>query len=393
MVTLFTGKANQIRATLRKELVIMKDTIKYVGLDVSKEKIAVAIADEGRDEPRYWGMIPNTPESIRKLVKKLGEKENLRVCYEAGPTGYGLYRVFLSLGIECEVIAPSLIPKKPGERIKTDRRDSIKLAKLFRAGELTSIYVPTEDDEALRDLVRAREDAKEDELRAKHRLSKFLLRNDIHPPFKGKKWTRRYREWLNTLKFERSTSKAVFQEYLHHLHEVEQRVKRLEEEIKLQSIEGYHAPMIQALQSLRGIATITATSLVAEIGSFKRFDSPKKLMSYVGLIPSESSSGEIRRQGNITKTGNRHVRRLLVEAAWSYRFPPAIKGDLKKRLEGQLPNVQMISWKAQNRLHKKYFRLLSRGKSFGKALTAVARELAGFIWAVTQEIENNTIAK
>jgi transposase len=371
----------------------MKDTLKYVGLDVSKEKIAVAIADEGRDEPRYWGMIPNTAESIRKLVKKLGEKENLRVCYEAGPTGYGLYRVFLSIGIECEVIAPSLIPKKPGERIKTDRRDSIKLAKLFRAGELTSVYVPTEDDEALRDLVRAREDAKEDELRAKHRLSKFLLRNDINPPFKGKKWTRRYREWLNTLKFERSTSKVVFQEYLHHLHEVEQRVKRLEEEIKLQSIEGYHAPMIQALQSLRGIATITATSLVAEIGSFKRFASPKKLMSYVGLIPSESSSGEIRRQGNITKTGNRHVRRLLVEAAWSYRFPPALKGDLKKRQEGQLPSVQTISWKAQNRLHKKYFRLLSRGKVAGKAITAVARELAGFIWAVTQEIENNSIVK
>ena len=234
----------------------MKDTIKYVGLDVSREKIAVAIADEGRDEPRYWGMIPNTVESIRKLVKKLGEKENLRVCYEAGPTGYGLYRLFLSLGIRCEVIAPSLIPKKPGERIKTDRRDSIKLAKLFRAGELTPVYVPTEDDEALRDLVRAREDAKEDELRAKHQLSKFLLRNDIHPPFKGKKWTRRYREWLNTLKFERTASKIVFQEYLHHLQEIEQRVKRLEEEIKLQSTEGYHAPMIQALQSLRGIATI-----------------------------------------------------------------------------------------------------------------------------------------
>ncbi|GIN84805.1 IS110 family transposase [Heyndrickxia sporothermodurans] len=293
----------------------MKDIIKYVGLDVSKEKIAVAIADEGRDEPRYLGLISNTTESVRKLVKKLGEKENLRICYEAGPTGYSLYRLFLSLGIECEVIAPSLIPKKPGERIKTDRRDSIKLAKLFRSGELTSIYVPTENDEALRDLVRAREDAKEDELRAKHRLSKFLLRNDINPPFKGKKWTRKYREWLNTLKFERSTSKVVFQEYLHHLHEVEQRVKRLEEEIKLQSIEGYHAPMIQALQSLRGIATITATSLAAEIGSFKRFASPKKLMSYVGLIPSENSSGEIRRQGNITKTGNRHVRRLLVEAA------------------------------------------------------------------------------
>ncbi len=365
----------------------MKDTIKYVGLDVSKEKIAVSIAEEGRGEPRYWGMISNTPEAIRKLVRKLGETRNLRVCYEAGPTGYGLYRLFLSLGIECEVIAPSLIPKKPGERVKTDRRDSLRLAQLFRAGELTSVYVPTEDDEALRDLVRAREDAKEDELRAKHQLTKFLLRHEIHPPSGVRKWTHRYREWLNTLKFDRSASRIVFQEYYHHLQEIELRIKRLEAEINLQATEGIHAPMIQALQTLRGVAVITATSLVAEIGSFKRFASPKQLMSYVGLIPSESSSGDIRRQGKITKTGNRHVRRLLVESAWSYRYHPALKGELKRRQEGQLPGVQAISWKAQNRLHKKYFRLITRGKESGKAITAVARELAGFIWAITQEVE------
>lgn len=369
----------------------MKDTIKYVGLDVSKEKIAVAIAEEGRGEPRYWGMVPNTAEAIRKLVGKLGEKEKLRICYEAGPTGYGLYRLFLSLGIECDVIAPSLIPKKPGERIKTDRRDSLRLAQLFRAGELTSVYVPTEDDEALRDLVRAREDAKEDELRGKHQLTKFLLRHDIHPPKGVRKWTYRYREWLNSLKFDRTASRIVFQEYLHHLQEIEQRIKRLEEEINLQATEGIHAPMIQALKTLRGVAVITATSLVAEIGSFKRFPTPKQFMSYVGLIPSESSSGDIRRQGKITKTGNRHVRRLLVESAWSYRFQPALKGELKRRQEGQLPSVQAISWKAQNRLHKKYFRLLSRGKESGKAIIAVARELAGFIWAITQEVEYKSI--
>jgi transposase len=365
----------------------MKDTIKYVGLDVSKEKIAVAIADEGRDEPRYWGMIPNTPESIRKLVKKLGEKENLRVCYEAGPTGYGLFRLFLSLGIECEVIAPSLIPKKPGERIKTDRRDSIKLAKLFRSGELTSVYVPTEDDEALRDLVRAREDAKEDELRAKHRLTKFLLRHDIRPQKGVKKWTTRYCEWLNTLKFERSASRIVYEEYMHQLTEIQQRLNRLEEEIERQAIVGVHAPMIQALQTLRGVAVVTAASLVAEVGSFQRFSSPKQFMAYVGLIPSESSSGELRRQGKITKTGNRHVRRLLIESAWSYRYPPAVKGKLKKRQEGQPPELLQISWKAQTRLNKRYFRLLSRGKVAGKAITAVARELSGFIWAITQEVE------
>lgn len=366
----------------------MKDTIKYVGLDVHKEKISVAIADEGREKPRYWGVVPHKYESVRKLVKKLGDPKSLRICYEAGPTGYKLHRFFLGLGIECDVIAPSLIPQKPGERIKTDKRDAVRLAQLFRAGELTSIYVPTEDDEALRDLVRAREDAKEDELRAKHRLTKFLLRHNIYPPEGIRKWTYKYREWLSTLKFERSSSRIVFQEYFHQLQEIEQRVKRYEEEIKSQATEGVHAQKIQALQALRGVALITATSLVAEIGSFKRFANPKHLMAYVGLIPSEDSSGDRRNQGNVTKTGNRHVRRLLVESAWSYRYQPAVKGQLKKRQEGQSASVQAISWKAQNRLHKKYYRLLSKGKESGKVITAVTRELAGFIWAVTQEIED-----
>jgi transposase len=386
---MFTGrKHTQIRATLRKELVIMKDTIKYVGLDVSKEKIAVAIADEGRELPRYFGLIPHTAEAIKKTLKKIGSPDSLRVCYEAGPTGYPLYRLLTSLGIHCEVIAPSLIPQKPGERIKTDRRDSLRLAQLYRAGELTSIYVPTEEDEALRDLVRAREDAKEDELRSKHRLTKFLLRNDIRPPKGTNKWTRKYRDWLDTLKFESSSLRIVFQEYYHQLKEIEQRIVRLEEEIKLQASEGVHAPTIQALQTLRGVALVTATSLVAEIGSFKRFPNAKQFMSYVGLIPSEYSSGESRKQGKITKAGNRHVRRLLIESSWSYRYQPAVKGDLKKRQEGQPPSVLGVSWKAQNRLHNRYYRLLSKGKEKSKAVTAVARELAGFIWAITQEVEN-----
>lgn len=366
----------------------MKDTTKFVGLDVSKEKIAVAIAEEGREEPRYYGMIPHTAEAMRKLVKKLGEPSTIRMCYEAGPTGYGLYRLLLTLGVHCEVIAPSLIPKRPGERIKTDRRDSIRLAQLYRAAELTSIYIPTKEDEALRDLVRAREDAKEDELRAKHRLIKFLLRNDIKPPTGVNKWTKKYRDWLNTLKFESSALRIVFQEYYHQFKELEQRIKRFEEEIKLQSSEGVQAPTIQALQALRGVALITSTSLVAEIGTFKRFSTPKQFMSYVGLVPSEYSSGERRKQGEITKTGNRHVRRLLIEAAWSYRYQPAVKGDLKRRQDGLDPTIQGISWKAQNRLHNKYFRLLSKGKENGKAITAVARELAGFIWAITQEVED-----
>ncbi|WP_456151317.1 IS110 family RNA-guided transposase [Aquibacillus koreensis] len=357
----------------------------YVGLDVSKDKIAVAVADEGRTKARYIGMISYTVEAIRHLVKKLGGADQLRVCYEAGPTGYGLYRLLKSMDIECEVIAPSLIPRKPGEKIKTDKRDALKLATLYRAGELTPIYVPTEDDEALRDLVRAREDVKEDELRAKHRLTKFLLRNEIKPPEGTRKWTVKYWDWLNSLKFDRSPSRIAFQEYLQQLKEFQQRLKILEKEIENQAKEGAHAPMIQTLMTLRGVAVITATSLVAEIGSFDRFLTPQHFMSYTGLVPSENSSGSTRKLGEITKTGNRHVRKLLIEAAWSYRYQPAVKGELKKRQKDHPTNVLGISWKAQNRLHTKYFRLLGRGKESGKAITAVARELAGFIWAIANE--------
>ncbi|WP_335872810.1 IS110 family transposase [Bacillus sp. 2205SS5-2] len=365
----------------------MKDDTKYVGLDVSKEKIAVAYAEEGRSEPVYYGMIPNTPEALRRVMKKIGKQENLRICYEAGPTGYGIYRFFLSMGIECEVIAPSLIPQKPGERVKTDRRDALKLARLYRSGELSPIYIPSEDDEALRDLVRAREDIKEDELRAKHRLVKYLLRNDIKPSIGVKKWTKKYWDWLDKLKFERNSSQTVFTEYLQHLKEIQQRLKRYEQEIERESREGVHAPMIQALQVLKGVAVITATSLVAEIGSFKRFQTPKQFMAYTGLVPSESSSGEVRKQGKITKTRNRHVRRLLIESAWSYRYQPCVKGKLLKRQEGQPASITGISWKAQQRLHKRYFRLLGRGKPAGKAITTLARELSGFIWAISQRIE------
>lgn len=365
----------------------MKNTTKFIGLDVSKEKIAVAIADEGREAPRYWGLIPHTDGEIRKLVKKLGNPDQLFFCYEAGPTGYPLYRMLVSMGVHCDIIAPSLIPQKPGERVKTDRRDSIRLAQLYRAGELTPIHVPTKEDEALRDLVRCREDAKEDELRAKHRLSKFLLRHQIHPPDGVNKWTKKYFNWLDTLKFDHAATRTVYQEYYHQLKELEQRIYRLEEEIQQQATDGVHAPMIQALQSLRGVALITATSIVAEVGSFLRFRTPRQLMAYTGLIPSEYSSGERRYQGEITKTGNRHLRRLLVEAGWSYRYQPAVKGKLKQRQNGCSPSIQAISWKAQNRLHKKYYRLISKGKESGKAVTAVARELAGFIWAIAQEIE------
>ncbi|RIU88110.1 IS110 family transposase [Oceanobacillus picturae] len=358
---------------------------KYVGFDVSMKKIAVAVADEGRSKARYYGMIDYSIEAIRKVLKKIGESDQLQVCYEAGPTGYGLYRILKGMGISCEVIAPSLIPQKPGVRVKTDKRDALQLATLYRAGELTPIYVPTEDDEALRDLVRAREDVKEDELRMKHRLTKFLLRNEIRQPNGIRKWTVRYWEWLDQLTFKRSTSRVVYQEYLQQLKECQHRLKVLEQEIKEQSKEGVHASMIQSLMTLKGVAVITATSLVAEIGSFDRFKTAKQFMAYTGLVPSESSSGEARKLGAITKTGNRHVRRLLIEASWSYRHRPAVQRILRRRQVGQPTSVLDISWKAQQRLHKRYFRLLGRGKESGKVITAVARELAGFIWAVARE--------
>lgn len=365
----------------------MNTIIKYVGLDVSKEKIAVAVAGEGRSQPDFIGTIPYRFEAIRKQMKRLGDPEQLRVCYEAGVTGYGLFRLLKTMGIACEVIAPSLIPKKAGERVKTDRRDAIQLARLFRAGELTPVHVPDEKDEALRDLVRAREDVKEDQLRAKHRLTKFFLRHEIREPEGVRRWSSRYQGWLEKLAFDLDSLRFVFQEYRQALKEIELRLNRLEKEIEREAREGAHAPMIQSLQVFRGISVITATSLVAEIGSFQRFRSARSFMAYTGLVPSEYSSGGSRRQGRITRTGNGHVRRLLIEAAWHYRYSPVVKGALEKRQEGQPSELLRLSWKAQTRLHQKYFRLSGRGKNAGKVVTAVGRELAGFIWALACEAE------
>jgi transposase len=367
----------------------MKDTTKYVGLDVSKETIAVAVADEGREVPRFWGTICNTNEAIRKLVKQLGgDTKTIQVCYEAGPTGYPIYRLLMILGISCTVIAPSLIPKRTGDRVKTDRRDAIRLAQLFRSGELTGIYVPTEEDEALRDLVRARESAKEDQQRIRQKLGKFLLRHNLFPPHKMTKWTLKYRAWLESIHFKSSSLNLVLQENMHQLDEIAERLKRFETAMHQEAIEGRHAPVIKALQSLRGVAELTAITLASEVCSFERFVIAKAFMGYTGLVPSERSSGESRWQGKMTKTGNAHLRRVLVEAAWSYRYKPALKGDLKKRQEGQTPSIQAISWKAQHRLHQKYQKMVGRGKPSGKSIVAVARELSGFVWAIACKIES-----
>jgi transposase len=378
-----------------KEPVIVKNNTKFVGLDVSKDTIAIGIADTGREAPRFHGTIANTPEAVRKLIGKLGSDAQLEVCYEAGPTGYGLYRQLHSMGITCIVVAPSLIPVRQGDRVKTDRRDALRLAQLLRAGELTPVWVPGEEDEALRDLVRAREDAKKDQLAARHRLLKFLLRNGIYAPQGTKNWTTKHRKWLDSLKFENRALSVVLREYLHHLDEITGRIERLEQEIHTQATESQHAPVIQALQTLRGVAEIIATSLVAEIGQFSRFQSPRQLMAYAGLVPKEYSSGLSRKQGSITKAGNAHVRHVLAEASWSYRYTPAVKGAIRKRQEGQLPQVQNIAWKAQNRLHRKYTRMVSKGKPHAVAVTAVARELLGFIWAIgctAEQHDNKTIS-
>ncbi|MFZ5649461.1 MAG: IS110 family transposase [Bacillota bacterium] len=360
----------------------------FVGLDVHKDTIAVAVAKEGREAAESLGTIINSAEAIAKLVRKLGPAKNLYFCYEAGPCGYGIYRQLTAMGATCMVVAPSLIPRKPGERVKTDRRDAKKLAQLLRSGELTSVWVPDGKQEALRDLVRAREDAREDIIRKRNQIIKFLLRLEKRPPNGVKNWTIKYRQWLGNLSFNQIAQGIVLKEYIHALEEAEAREKRIEKEIAEQVNDSEHAPVIAAFQVLRGVGLITAVTVVAEAGDLSRFDSPKQLMSYVGLTPSESSSGGSRYQGRITKSGNSHIRRVIVESAWHYRRPPSIGPGLRKRQEGQSEEVKAISWKAQHRLNLKFRRLTGRGKLRQTATVAVARELLGFMWAIAQEIRH-----
>lgn len=365
---------------------------KYIGLDVSKSKIAVAIADEGRQEARFWGTILHTKEAVHKFMQQLrktDEEITLEVCYEAGPTGYVLYRWLLEMGIICTVVAPSLIPKRAGDRIKTDKRDAVRLAQLFRAGELVSVYVPTIADEALRDLVRAREDAKEDMNRHKQRLGKFLLRLQLTDPKGSKPGTSAHEQWLDTLRFTEECQHFTFQEYRNAIRETKSRIQRYEREIEKQAETGIQAPLIRAFQALRGVALVTAATLSSEIVSITRFPTATAFMSYCGLVSSEHSSGDSRWQGRITKAGNAHLRRVLVEAAWGYRYSPAIRRRLRDRLDGLPQEIQSISWDAQIRLNKKYKELLYKGKHKGCVAVAVARELAGFVWAIAKELEKS----
>lgn len=362
--------------------------VRFIGLDVHADTIAVAVA-EPHGEVRSMGGIPNRPESIRKLVKKLGPAAQLRVCYEAGPTGYVIYWQLTGLGVHCEVVAPTLVPVKAGDRVKTDRRDATKLARSYRAGDLTPVWVPDAAHEALRDLVRAREAAKKDQLRARHRLGKFLLRHGRRPATAMTSWTQRHLTWIRTVQFEQPAQEATRLDYLHEVDHVADRLQRLERAIDdaVKIAPAGMRAVIEGLQALRGIALVSAVTIVAEVGELSRFTRAPQIMGYGGLGAREDSSGTRTRRGGITKTGNAHLRRIAIEAAWAYRHRPVVGGALRKRQATLSEEVKAIGWKAQLRLHARYRKLLGRGKCQQHVVTAIGRELLGFIWAIGVTVE------
>jgi transposase len=360
----------------------MDEGIKFfVGLDVHKDTIAVAVAEPGRAPARLVGSIAHDVGKLRKLLARYGEPGAVHVVYEAGPTGYGLQRDLARRGYQCQVIAPSLIPKRAGDRVKTDRRDSLRLAELARAGELRAVWVPDPADEAIRDLARAREDAVNARTQVRQQLKGFLLRHEVR--YAGKtSWSKSYYRWLARLNFERSGAQTAFTEYWQAVSSADERVARLTQALA-GSIEGWRfESVVQALQALRGVDQISAIGLVAEIGDISRFAHPRQLMAYLGLVPCEYSSGEQVARGSITKTGNGHARRLLTEAAWNYRFQPRIGYRAQRRAEELPQAIRDVAWKAQLRLTARFARLRARGVQINKVCVAVARELAGFVWAI-----------
>jgi transposase len=349
-------------------------------LDTSKKSIQVAMLLTGRREAVEWELA-NEAQAVKRLAKRLVREAvgELPVCYEAGPCGYSLQRQLYAAGVKAMVIAPSLVPSKPGERIKTNRRDARKLAQMLRAEALSEVHPPTLEEEAVRDLSRCREDAREDLLRARHRLGKMLLRRGL--VYTARAWTQAHRRWLRSLGFEHEADRAVFDDYLRAIEYLEERLRGLEEKlIALSEKQPYREP-VGWLRCFRGIDTLTAMTLVAELHDFRRFDSPRALMSFLGLVPGENSTGEKHRRGAITKAGNSHARRVLIEASWHYRHRPGISRRLRQRREGQPGWVIASADRAQLRLHKRLWKLALNGKSTNKAVTAVARELTGFIWA------------
>jgi transposase len=359
----------------------------YVGMDVHKETIAVAVAEPGRAEPVYRGEIANTPKSIEKLIGKLSEAYDgalLQFCYEAGPCGYVLYRQILACGHDCQVVAPARIPRTPAERIKTDRRDALKLARLLRAGDLTAVWVPDRDQEMMRDLSRARDDMKGQERKARQQLGAFVLRHGHHWPRGKSRWTPAHYNWLESLRFERPWQHVVLQEYIDATKAASARVAQLSDHLMQALPEWSLAPVVDSLIALRGIDKLAAIVLLAELGDISRFNSPRELMAFLGLVPSEHTSGARRRQGGITLTGNGHARRMLVESAWSYRFPARQTMHLKRKAVNASEPAKKIAWKAQVRLCGRYRTLTRAGKNTKVVCVAIARELAGFIWDIVR---------
>jgi transposase len=362
----------------------------YVGLDVHKDSIDIALADPPRQaEVRHLGTVPGGLQPLTKALRKLVSTGHvLHIVYEAGPCGFVLQRHLSALGWHCDVVAPSSIPRPSGERIKTDRRDAMKLARLARSGELAVVRVPGPADEAVRDLVRAREDAVREQRNGRHRLKALLLRNGIS--YAGKSsWTAAHLRWLATLKLEHAAQQIGFQEYLHSITESGARIARLEQALRETLPEWHLAPLVQALQALRGVQLIAAMTLVAELQDFLRFESPRQLMAYVGLVPGEHSSGPKRRQGSITKAGNSAARRMLVEVAWHYQHSPRVSPIIATRQDGLPKEVTDIAWATQLRLNGKFKRLLARRVLKNKAVVAVARELAGFVWAIGRQVQSS----
>jgi len=362
----------------------MNQSSTVVGLDVHKEKITVAILPPRAPRPSEVLTIENHPKAIARLVKRVAARGHPFFVYEAGPCGYEVQRQIAQIGHTAVVIAPALVPRRPGDRVKTNRRDAEKLARLYRAGELTEIRVPTRSEEAARDLVRAREDALKDRLRARHRLSKFLLRQGrAHHETKG--WGAVHRAWLRAQQFDSLVLQSTFEAYMHALDDAEVRLESLDQQVlALAQTEPYRVP-VQYFRCLKGIDTLGAITLVVETQDFRRFPNPPAYMSYTGLVCSEHSTGANERRGPITKAGNAHLRRILVEAAWSYRHRNITGPELRKRRTGLPSEVIRIARRAQDRLHRKFWRLMSRSKLSQVAAVAVARELAGFVWALAQQ--------